>query len=218
MRIHFRLKSDNRVIPFDHQSLLVGTIHKWLGWNNVHGKVSLFSFSRLGGGEKNKDGLIFRNNTTFFFSAYDNDLLKKLIAGVQKDPLMFYGLSVNEIFIEDNPDFTGQNYFQVGSPILIKRRINNSIEHILYNNLQAGEYLKETLNTRMKLVGLDDSSLDIQFDLNYIGAGRKRVKYNAISNITSWCPVIIKGKPETKLFAWNVGLGNSTGIGFGAIK
>jgi CRISPR/Cas system endoribonuclease Cas6 (RAMP superfamily) len=34
----------------------------------------------------------------------------------------------------------------------------------------------------------------------------------------NWCPIIIKGKPETKLFAWNVGLGNSTGIGFGAIK
>jgi CRISPR/Cas system endoribonuclease Cas6 (RAMP superfamily) len=29
--------------------------------------------------------------------------------------------------------------------------------------------------------------------------------------------VIIEGKPETKLFAWDVGIGNSTGIGFGAI-
>jgi CRISPR-associated endoribonuclease Cas6 len=42
--------------------------------------------------------------------------------------------------------------------------------------------------------------------------------YKGIANKANWCPVIIKGRPETKLFAWNVGLGNSTGIGFGAIK
>jgi CRISPR/Cas system endoribonuclease Cas6 (RAMP superfamily) len=30
--------------------------------------------------------------------------------------------------------------------------------------------------------------------------------------------VIIKGTPEQLAFAWNVGLGNSTGIGFGALN
>ena len=42
--------------------------------------------------------------------------------------------------------------------------------------------------------------------------------YNGVENKASWCPVIVEGKPETKAFAWNVGLGNSTGIGLGAIK
>jgi hypothetical protein len=41
--------------------------------------------------------------------------------------------------------------------------------------------------------------------------------YRNISMRVNKCPVIIKGRPETKSFAWNVGIGNSTGIGLGAI-
>jgi CRISPR-associated endoribonuclease Cas6 len=63
-----------------------------------------------------------------------------------------------------------------------------------------------------------DDNLEIRFEKNYSKAKTKLIAYNGIKNKTNWCPVIIKGKPETKFFAWNVGLGNSTGIGFGAIK
>jgi CRISPR-associated endoribonuclease Cas6 len=70
----------------------------------------------------------------------------------------------------------------------------------------------------MKLAGLEDDTLEIQFDRENPRATTKLINYKEIKNRTNWCPVIIKGKPETKLFAWNVGIGNSTGIGFGAIK
>ena len=39
-----------------------------------------------------------------------------------------------------------------------------------------------------------------------------------IENRASICPLIIIAKPETIAFTWNVGIGNSTGIGFGAIS
>lgn len=29
MRIHLKIYSGNSIIPFNHQHLLVGTIHKW---------------------------------------------------------------------------------------------------------------------------------------------------------------------------------------------
>jgi len=66
MRIHLKIKANNITIPFDHQPLLVGTIHKWLGWNEEHGKVSLYSFSRLEGGKATKEGLKFNQECTFF--------------------------------------------------------------------------------------------------------------------------------------------------------
>jgi CRISPR-associated endoribonuclease Cas6 len=70
----------------------------------------------------------------------------------------------------------------------------------------------------MKIAGLpEDESLKIRFD---ISSGNKRTKvidYRGIKNRVNLCPVIMEGKSETKAFAWNVGLGNSTGIGFGAI-
>ena len=41
---------------------------------------------------------------------------------------------------------------------------------------------------------------------------------NGIKNKASICPVIVKGTSEQIAFAWNVGVGNSTGIGFGALN
>ena len=41
MRVHIKIEKNKQIIPFDHQHLLVGVIHKWLGWNEEHGKISL---------------------------------------------------------------------------------------------------------------------------------------------------------------------------------
>ena len=77
--------------------------------------------------------------------------------------------------------------------------------------------MTETLKSKMKLVNLEDETLKIAFDKSYSKAKTKLITYNGINNKASLCPLIIKGKPKTKAFAWNVGIGNSTGIGFGAI-
>lgn len=218
MRIFFKIQTTNQTIPFDHQPLLTGTIHKWLGWNEDHGKISLYSFSQLSGGKVVADGLKFEQGTAFFFSSYDSTLIKKMVSGIQSEPEMFYGLIVSEIIIQEDPDLSNRNLFNVASPIFIKRRVGEKIDHILYNDPRANTCLKETLTNKMHKAGITDDSLDIRFDSSYYRAGIKKITYNEVQNRANWCPVIIEGKPETKLFAWNVGLGNSTGIGFGAIK
>ena len=218
MRVHFKISAQNEIIPFDHQSLLTGTIHKWLGWNDEHGAVSLYSFSRLERGKARKEGLQLGKETFFFFSAHEPDLIKRLIAGIRRDPFMFHGLQVVEIVIQRDPDLSEKKLFNVASPIFLKRRSGEKIDHILYDDPRADACLKETLLTKMEKAGLTDEMLDIRFEKSYPNAGTKKITYNKIQNRTSWCPVIIEGKPETKLFVWNVGLGNSTGIGFGAIK
>ena len=218
MRIHLKIKSSNQVIPFNHQPLMVGTIHKWLGWNELHGSVALFSFSRLEGAKLNNDGLRFEKGTAFYISAFDVGMIKLLIKGIQDDPSMFNGLIVDEIILQNDPDLSQKEYFLIGSPIFIKRNEEGRVVHYFYNDPGANELLKETLLTKMKKVGLEDDRLEISFDLKYPKAGTKLIDYSVIKNRANWCPVIIKGKPETKLFAWNVGLGNSTGIGFGAIQ
>ena len=218
MRIHLKIESTNCTIPFDHQPLLVGTIHKWLGINNEHGEVSLYSFSRIEGGKATPDGLKFNRDAVFFISSHDVELIKKLVWGIQQDKTMFCGLTVKELELEQNPDLSNREHFLVGSPIFIKRRVEDKTEHILYTDERAPEFLKETLQTKMKLAGIADDEFDICFDTSYPRAKNNKINYKGIENKANWCPVIIKGSPETKLFAWNVGLGNSTGIGFGAIK
>lgn len=218
MRLHLKIKSTNEIIPFDHQPLLTGTIHKWLGWNDMHGQVSLYSFSQLEGGKATTDGLLFETGSTFFFSSHKSDLIKKMISGIQSDHTMFHGLNVLEVIIQENPDLTDRELFFVGSPIFIKRRNAEKIDHIIYNDNRANACLMETLLKKMQIAGISDESLKIRFEVDYHRAGTKKITYHGVENRASWCPVIIEGKLETKQFAWNVGLGNSTGIGFGAIK
>ncbi len=218
MRIHLKIKTTNEVIPFDHQRLLTGTIHKWLRWNDEHGEMSLYSFSQLEGGKATANGLRFERGTSFFFSSHNSDLIKKLIGGIQTDPTMFHGLSVLEIIIQEDPDLTDRELFFLASPIFIKRRNGEKVDHIIYNDPRANTCLEETLLSKMEKAGIRDETLRIRFDDKYPKAATKKITYNGVQNRASWCPVIIEGNLETKLFAWNVGLGNSTGIGFGAIK
>lgn len=218
MRIHLKIYSGNNTIPFSHQHLLVGTIHKWIGWNEQHGKMALFSFSRLEKGEASQKGLKLGKYSIFFISAHDDAMIKTLIKGIQTDPEMFNGLSVNEIVIEENPNLSEKNCFYLASPVLIKRNVGEKIKHYIFNDADANKYLKETMQNKMKVAGIDDDSFDIKFDNSYAMPSTKLIDYDGVKNRANWCPVLIKGKPETKLFIWNVGVGNSTGIGFGAIK
>lgn len=218
MRIHIKIKSKNVAIPYDHQNLLTGTIHKWLGSNIEHGAVSLYSFSQLAGAKSSEDGLKLEKESSFFFSAYDSNLIKLLIYGIQKDPSMFNKMEVDEIIIQEDPDFSNRELFFPASPIFIKRRLDNRIEHILYNDHRANDFLKETLTTKMRKAGINDDELKVSFDVNWTMAKTKLIRYKEVNNKVNWCPIIIQANQVTKLFAWNVGLGNSTGIGFGAIK
>ncbi len=218
MRIHLKIDAKGITIPFDHQQLLTGVIHKWIGWNEEHGNISLYSFSKLEGAKALKTGLFFEQDSVFFFSSVKDELVKKMIGGIQNDPSMFNGLQVKEIIIEEDPDLSSRELFFAASPIFIKRKNGERIDHILYDDVRANACLEETLHTKMESVGISDQSLRIRFQADHPKAGTKKLTYNGVQNRASWCPVIIEGKPETKLFAWNVGLGNSTGIGFGAIK
>lgn len=219
MRVHLKIKTPKQGIPILHQPLLTGTIHKWIGKNNnVHGELALFSYSWLMGGRLKNGLLEFNGDGYLFISSHGEEFLATLVKGIQTDPTMFNGLEVKEVLIESDPDFSNTEFFNIASPIFIKRHNGPSIQHILYSNPLAGVYLAETLQRKMETVGLWDDTLSIKFDLSYPKATTKLVKYNGVENKASWCPVIITGKPQTKAFAWNVGLGNSTGIGLGAIK
>jgi CRISPR-associated endoribonuclease Cas6 len=219
MRLHIKTSQNQIKIPFDYQQKLTGVLHKWLGENNQeHGEISLYSFSWLRNTQVSENGLICPQGASFFLSFYDTQRLKDVLANIRKEPEMFCGMDVEDVVIEDTPDLTQQEVFNLGSPILIKRNENGKITEFYYDNSISGKLLEETLHTKMRLAGIpNDESLSIAFDLNYTKKKTKLVWYDNISNKANMCPVIIKGSNLTKQFAWNVGLGNSTGVGFGSI-
>lgn len=218
MRVHIQFTKTNEIIPFNHQEVLTGIFHKWLGKNKIHNDISLYSFSRLRGASVKKNGLYFRQGAKWFISIYDKDLFKKLLSGIIDNPELNWGMKVADFFVQPEPDFSYQSEFTAASPVFIKRNTENGQKHYLYTDSESPDLMKETLLHKMQKVGLKDDSLKIEFSTKYNNPKTAKITYKGIDNRASICPVIITGKPETKAFAWNVGIGNSTGIGFGAIS
>lgn len=205
MRLHLSTTPNSVLIPFTYQQNLTGVLHKWLGANNSeHGKISMYSFSKLNGSKLVSGGLSFQSGAAWFISFADDTKIKNIVASILNNPDMFCGMKVLSVDIEDTPDLSKKELFLSASPILIKRFSsgNKTEKHYTYLDSEAGQLLRETLIHKMQRYGLPkDNNLDINFDLSYTRRKTKIVTYKNIKNKVSVCPVIIKGKPETKAFA-----------------
>jgi len=218
MRIHLKTTNSKQLVPFNYQPNLTGAVHKWLGDNTLHGSISMYSFSWLAGGNPIKKGLFFPDGASFFISGYQKEFFKELVFGIQKSPDIAFGLKVNEIIILEDPQFGNERIFHPASPIFIKRRIDNKDQHYTWEDEKANELLTETLKNKLGKVGLNDKGVRVEFDADYRNRKIKTIYYNKIGNKVNMSAVKITGSPEQLAFAWNVGVGNSTGIGFGALK
>jgi CRISPR-associated endoribonuclease Cas6 len=198
---------------------LAEVVNKWIDEIEEEAELALYSFSMLTNGRSVKGALEFSHGTSFYVSSYDNDIDYLIADAIERSPMLFNGMEVKEIkVVEDKPKFSEMEVFQISSPIFIKRMVRNNDKHITYKSDAAGRYLTETLKQKMAEVGMRDDSLEVSFVKDYHGAKERLINYRGVPHKASWCPVMIKGKLETKAFAWAVGLGDFTGIGFGALK
>ncbi len=221
MRIQLYIHADDALVPFAHQHLLVGTIQKWLGDNEFHGRSIPYSFSRLSGGKLVSElgSILFVDRADMFVSAHDPEILNRMVTGIRQDPTMFKGLSVREVVLMEDPDMSARELFYPASPILLKRwREERRFDHVIYTDPDANALLTENLRKKLQVMGVDDDTLMASFAPGQGKAKVMLIDYRGVKNKVSWCPIRIEGRAESKLFAWNAGVGNSTGIGFGAIK
>jgi len=100
---------------------------------------------------------------------------------------------------------------------LVRQSDGEKNYHVSFDDENASDYLTETLKRKLSLAGLPIDNLKVSFDKNYHSPKTKIITYKGIGNRVNFCPVIVEGTPEQIAFAWNVGVGNSTGIGFGAL-
>lgn len=226
MRIYLNLSPNTELVPFNYQQSLVGAFHKWLGENELHDDISLYSLSwldHLGNPRyktnKAKTGLAFPHGAEMFISSVLPDLHKKSIDGIFKDQEINWGMKVQEVRMKPTPDFGTRHRFTAQSPILIQRTPEEKKhqQYFFHNDEMSNKYLTETLNRKMAKVGLT-ARATVSFDKSYNNPYVKMTKYRNINIKGSMCPVIVEGDPKAVQFAWEVGVGNSTGIGFGALR
>lgn len=219
MRIYLKLKKNNDVISFNYQHMLTGVIHKWIGPKNAeHGKSGVMSFSWIQNTKAIKGGLVLESDSYFFISAKDESLIKKIIEGVMKDPEMFSGIRVRDIQIVETPKFSESGRFLMGSPVLLKWKEDGRVRHVTVEDEDFEEKLNISFRNKLQNAGISDIGVSLSVDEKSNYKRTKLVTYNRVNNRVSLVPIIIKGTQEQIEFAWNVGLGNSTGIGFGSLK
>jgi CRISPR-associated endoribonuclease Cas6 len=220
MRIHLSTSASNQLHSYNYQHRLTGAIHKWLGPDNpYHGQPALFSFSALSGGKSvDNRGLKFPSGSQWFISAHDAEFLKTIIRGIQQDPLIMEDIHVTEITIADDPVFSPTQIFRVGSPVLVKRQMpDGRTNHRLFSDTDSDHILTESLQKKLQIAHLPTEGIQVAFVRDQPGARTKLIQYDRISNRANYCPVAITGSPEQLTFAWNVGIGHSTGVGFGSL-
>lgn len=184
--------------------------------------MSLYSLSWLEGGRMRQDkkGLDFRNGATFFISAPSHDLLKDFINGVfQKGTHIRWGMNVQEITMKVTPEFGNKHRFIAQSPIFIKRwrETEQDYKFYLHKDPECNLLMTQTLQRKLAKHGLPEE-VSVAFDPAYLNPKTKLSTYKGIDVKSTLCPVIVEGNVEAVKFAWDVGIGNSTGIGFGALR
>ena len=219
MRILIRTTKNDSIIPFNYQGLLAGTLHKWIGYNGIHNNMSLYSFSWLNGTSIDNEGFNCRNGSNWFISFYENQYIKTIIKSIISSPDMFCGLTVTDVTIKEDPIFSETKSFKLASPILLKQKIDNhNVVHVTYKDKDVDRLLENSIRHKMRIANIpEDDTLKITVDKSSVECKTKFVKIHDIGNRCFFSPIQIEGRDTTKSFIWNVGLGNSTGVGFGAI-
>ncbi len=218
MRIYFHLTPNREPVPFNYQPALVGAFHQWLGENELHDEISLYSLSWLSHGQVRRGALDFPGGSTFQISAPGQDLLAQLITGIKTGWHIRWGMEVDSITLQRTPDFGDNHRFITQSPVLVKRRIEEGKhKYFLPGEEMTNEYLTQTLQHKLARASMPQD-VQVSFDSTFPNPKTKLINYKGINIRATACPVIVSGDPRAVAFAWEVGVGNSTGIGFGALR
>jgi CRISPR-associated endoribonuclease Cas6 len=215
------LSSDTEPVGFDYLNKLRGALHKWLGRNDRHDGLSLYSFGLLRGGRREGRHLTFPKGATWPVSFYEPDMARRLLRGILQQPEVAYGMRVLEVREQAAPDFDAERRFLVDGPVVIRRTRNNGgRDYLLWDNPHADAILTRVMRHKLEAAGYAGAHLQttVRFDRTYPRGRTRLFEIKGIRHRGSECPVIVTGTPEAVRFAWLVGAGELTGCGFGALR
>jgi CRISPR-associated endoribonuclease Cas6 len=221
MRLHLYLQAATS-LPFDYLPALKGAFHGWTGHRpDLHDGLSRYSYSWLHGGRAGRGGIRFAEGASWFISAPDRALIYELVSGIVRAPDIGLGLRVQDVRLQEAPEFAaGEQPFRVASPVFIKYETERDkpADHLLPGHALADELLTATLRHKLRQAGLDDAGAAVRFDPAHIATAKSKLfTYKQVQCRGSICPVLVSGSAEQIQFAWEVGVGHSTGIGCGAL-
>lgn len=227
MKLKIEFTANKEPVPFTYISNLNGYLHKVLGSENkYHDDISLYSTSFLHGGKisKNKKYLDFPRGAQWYISSPNKQFILDFINNVYKDTSFAFGMELQGVeVVEGELINEGEYYlFHTMSPILLKQRDPDTRKNIYFTYEDdvktTSELMKSIILKKAEKAGIAIKSTDFDISFNY-EYQQKKIKWitvKTVNNKTSVCPIFLKtAKPEVAEFIYAVGVGHSTGSGFG---
>lgn len=221
MKIRIYFSANREPVHFQYPYRLCGLFHHWLGNNDLHNQISIYSLGWLKGKTNVRDGsLYFPEGATWDIGIYQEDLSETLIRGLLLKELHFHGMEIRKAERLKPPRFeNGRHRFLAGSPVLLRRvEEDGSRTHVTYEHQESSLILNRIIRKKAEEAGFTKTGeLTLQFDSDYKHPKTKLIDVKGIKNRASVCPVIAEGPPEALDFVWSVGAGELTGVGFGSL-
>lgn len=189
-----------------------------LGKNNeLHDARSTYSLSPMLGGIRNANGEQFPNGGYMLFTTADDELMNKVVSALFSAQGTKAGTMSYKNF-EMAKDFHIHSDYDIVrsiTPILLmssKRRITVKDKNFI-------ELLTERCKEKLIFAGIEPlKAKTIKIELFHPeNASVIDVQYNETHNFASKVMLVVKGNREARRTLYSMGLGSSTGCGFGTI-
>ncbi|MCH8569189.1 MAG: hypothetical protein LAT67_13020 [Balneolales bacterium] len=237
MKFRIYLSSNQKAVPFNYPYKLAGIFHSWLGPNDLHDMMSLYSIGWLNGGKADRGGLWFPNGAYWDIGIHQDEIAERLVRGILLKDFHFYGMNLQKVEHLQPPDFsTGTHRFLAGSPIVLRKVEDDySRTYLLHSHpdeitsavlsrvwakkLIKSADIKVPVNTEPGTENLAGANkLSLRFDSSFPNPKTRLTAIKGTQVRGSVCPLIAEASPEALQFLWTVGAGELTGTGFGSLN
>ncbi|HWY09827.1 MAG TPA: CRISPR-associated endoribonuclease Cas6 [Bacteroidia bacterium] len=243
MRIKVNFTKSTEDVP-NNNSVVLEYLHRCLGRNNkYHDRISDYNISHLYGGVlcENRNFLTFPDGGYFVLSSMNTEFINNFLLGLMKNSDMKFGMKFSSVDNIEEKFYDGWNYFAVLSPFIIKKiygkndysfmtlngeykRIDNKWELINTEDYNFEEVLKSYLINKISKIdaSLDLSTFEIKIPKFYKGnlEHKHKVRKVVVKNVVNYanqCHLDILCSKKVAELLYNIGMGQSTGAGFGTI-
>lgn len=221
MRIKIQLSPTDKNLPINNQHIVNSFIHRALGENNkYHDTKSDYSISSLQGGKwvKGTDEISIKGNGYIIISSLDKEFLDSILIGLYTTNF-HDDIKVCGIEFMDEYFYNGWNHFATLSPFIIKEHTDcKTYKFVTMEDDNFQQKVKEHLINKLTKINpkLDLSDFDVKIKDNP-SHKIKKVMIRNVVNFANQCQVSIQCSSRVGELIYNIGIGQSTGSGFGTI-
>lgn len=164
---------------------------------------------------------------------FDTKIITDYLKIINFEPVQLSITNRKMTFIAQTPiilkeDVDGERHYYVvddGNEEKTIKRGEKKFWYIHRDNQKCSEIMMGTIKSSAEKIGFElDPDFKIYFDETYkhkkvfpVIIKKDKKTGNNIKSIATTCPVVIEGSPETINFIYDLGIGHSTGMGFGTL-